>query len=481
MKDIPCSWKCLIVCIVGGLSLAGSAYAGYTELNALQTPEGIRFKFVCDDPIEWSEVRAVHSIFIDADGRTDTGYREIEDSWAIGADYLIQNNRIHRYSGTSQQEWSWTMPAPLEYEVSGNSGWVFLPRALLRQLPLKTVQYFGRFDVSPNAPVFFPNDPERPVLAFEWDEPSAVPRESIVRWRPKTLEEIVDSTIVRPKGFPADSTEGISGLRNPERGFRLMDEIGCIHPSHVARQPRQLKASEEERFQDLTLRQSYCWLTTFADRPISEAKLARIGEDLEEARRLGRKLLLRFAYERSHTTNSYGPDWERIKQHMEQLAPIVHEFQDVIYILQSGFIGAYGEWHNSAEKLETQQETKEAYGHEFFHFFPSHTLTTIRIPRLKREILGFPDFKTYEWLNPKGAFGKNPQARIGFHNDGFGADFSDGGTWKESPLFGSPGNPEYDLMTAESLFVPVDGELFAYDQGGLVNGLWAANELYRHH
>jgi hypothetical protein len=53
-----------------------------------------------------------------------------------------------------------------------------------------------------------------------------------------------------------------------------------------------------------------------------------------------------------------------------------------------------------------------------------------------------------------------PAARIGFFNDGTLANASDGGTFPDPPLFASPGNWEFDSLSREAPFLPVDGELF---------------------
>lgn len=152
----------------------------------------------------------------------------------------------------------------------------------------------------------------------------------------------------------------------------------------------------------LTLVQAYCYLTEFADRAISDEKLALLQASLDNLRHRGLKAVLRFAYERDMGLKE-GPTVDWILRHMEQLEPLSRRHVDVIYVLQAGFIGAWGEWHSAA--------------------------------------------------------------RIGFHNDGFLAGPSDGGTWPEPPHFGGPGNPEFYSMTRESAFVPVDGALFWSDQG----------------
>ena len=47
-----------------------------------------------------------HGMYIDTDGTTNTGFRDFFDEAPIGADYLIEGNNVHRYTGTGN-DWSW--------------------------------------------------------------------------------------------------------------------------------------------------------------------------------------------------------------------------------------------------------------------------------------------------------------------------------------------------------------------------------------
>ena len=97
----------------------------------------------------------------------------------------------------------------------------------------------------------------------------------------------------------------------------------------------------------LTLVQAYCYLTEFADKPISDEKLTRLQESFDNLRRRGLKAVLRFAYERA-TGVKEGPTLDWILRHIDQLQPLLRRNVDVVYVLQAGFIGAWGEWHSAA-------------------------------------------------------------------------------------------------------------------------------------
>jgi len=84
-------------------------------------------------------------------------------------------------------------------------------------------------------------------------------------------------------------------------------------------------------------------------------------------------------------------------------------------------------------------------------------------------------------LDKTNAFSGVPAARLGFANDGFMANISDGGSWSEPPFYANPGNPEFDRVTMESPYMAIDGELYWSDQGGEIDGLKAASRLRLHH
>ena len=81
---------------------------------------------------------------------------------------------------------------------------------------------------------------------------------------------------------------------------------------------------DAERYEPfgLTLVQAYCYLTEFADRPISDEKLQLLQESFDNLRRRGLKAVLRFAYERDMGVKE-GPTLDWILRHIDQLQPLL--------------------------------------------------------------------------------------------------------------------------------------------------------------
>jgi len=299
---------------------------------------------------------------------------------------------------------------------------------------------------------------------------------------------------VRYHGIRPTDPGGRCGLRNPERGLRIETLIGeapgadVWGPAHHLRDRLTSGYSDDwwlldaERYEPfgLTLAQTYCYLDRFMDRPLSDDKLQHLRTSLERLRAAGLKAVLRFAYEKQMGQDT-GPDLKTILGHLDQLAPIIRENADVIYVMQAGFVGAWGEWHSSAQKLEQDHGALAAILAKVLEVLPAQRMTQVRVPKYKRWVLSEPPFGAFAALDAKTAFSGIPAARIGFNNDGFLAGKTCGGTWPEAPHFSNPGNPEFDYMTEESPYVSVDGELFWADQGGQIDGLQAAVRMRLHH
>jgi len=306
--------------------------------------------------------------------------------------------------------------------------------------------------------------------------------------------EVADVNTVTYHGIRPTDPRGRDGLWNPERGFRIETLIaeppgqpawGPAH--HLLGQVPQgfsddwwLLDCAGYRSQGLSMAQTYCYLDSYIGRPLPEEKLEWLRGSLAALRSHGYKALLRFAYERTMDRTA-GPTIDDIRAHMAQLRPIVRENADVIYVLQAGFVGAWGEWHSSAHVLEADHAKLAEIVLSVLGMLPHDRMTQVRVPKYKRWVLEEPILGGFEQVAAETAHTRRPAARIGFHNDGFLAGDTDGGTWPEAPYHGGPGNPEFDYMTDESPYIPVDGELFWSDQGGKIDGLRAAERMRLHH
>ncbi len=298
---------------------------------------------------------------------------------------------------------------------------------------------------------------------------------------------------IRYHGVRPTDPGGTLGLRNPERGLRIeavfAEPDGSSFYREVAHLRGRLPASytdqwwllDAQRYEPfgLTLVQAYAYLDPSAG-PIGDEKLRCLQRGFDALRAAGLKAVLRFAYEKDMDRKG-GPDTPTILRHLDQLAPILRKNVDVIYVMQAGCVGAWGEWHSSAQGIERDHAQLSAIMAKILEVLPAERMTQVRVPKYKRWVLSGASLRAFGVIDAKTAFTGIPAARIGFHNDGFLAGKTCGGTWTEGPLYSKPGNPEFDYMTTESAYMPVDGELFWSDIDGRVDGFNAAVRMRLHH
>jgi hypothetical protein len=188
-----------------------------------------------------------------------------------------------------------------------------------------------------------------------------------------------------------------------------------------------------------------CSLTPPPTGPLSESMLNGISSRIAAYRNSGVRLLVRFVY-------NFGPigpgardvPASLIVTHLDQLAPILLQNRDMIMALQAGFIGVWGEWHNSTSGNGTPAAQKLVLDREAFHFRGSFPI-----------LLRYPaDLLTY--LNSQ-----TPSPDFGLSDDYYASDASDGGTWSPRNGWSESVLKSYSAAVgANSMFV---GEFGALD------------------
>lgn len=277
----------------------------------------------------------------------------------------------------------------------------------------------------------------------------------------------------------------MDGLLNPERGFRFEIGVGKIDADEVKFSHVRFQWPFKDYEKDgVRIAQAYCYLTQYYNTPvIPQEKLDALQADFDKARAEGVKFLFRFAYEFSHEEEyvTHGPTLEILLGHIRQLTEIVRKNMDVIYVLQIGWVGLWGEFHTSVHHLENDPDAVAAIVKATLEMLPEDELTMMRCMRYKDAVLkALGDDRE---LSAETAFSNAPHARIGFFNDGTLANYWDGGTFFDPP-YAQKGNWEFDRVAREGYFMPVDGELFwtgQFNDPKDATGLMAAERFTHHH
>ena len=264
---------------------------------------------------------------------------------------------------------------------------------------------------------------------------------------------------------------------NPERGFT--DELGgetmlSDSKNHVVKPEADWYFEEFGGKQTLTVLIYY--LGNYKTKDLSAKILQGFDEDMQILRDNGFKCVLRFAYDWNSKKDA---ELIWVKRHIEQLKPHLAANSDVIYVMETGFVGQWGEWYyssnfgNETQKLNNnRRQVLEA----MLDACPSNRFLLVRYPLIKLSYLGdeVP-------LSAEEAFSGSIRARIGHHNDAFLADWGNDGT------YGRDGDgPDDDpvlrqYIADETLFVPNGGETNV--EGSLAKQVYtqAESEMSKYH
>lgn len=279
-------------------------------------------------------------------------------------------------------------------------------------------------------------------------------------------------------GFYADDPQGLAGIYNPERGFRLEIAVDVANQNDVWDSGLYSTIvdhlDQESAFyaaDSVSLVQTYFYLTGLVGKDISEENKNTMSVFFDELRRLGKKAVLRFAYETAFMGRApIGPTKEDILCHCEQLKPFLEANKDVIQVVQAGMIGAWGEWHSSVHHLESSDSIKREILTAICQMVPQGRFVQVRVPEYKN-LIDSAD---------------SNYRRLSFHDDFIVIKPHrwDGGM--------SEGTPAFRQIVEQSPYVPVDGELpwgswsasedpDDPDSGWIIDGPQTARRLFLQH
>lgn len=243
--------------------------------------------------------------------------------------------------------------------------------------------------------------------------------------------------------------ESRKSFPNPERGF---DHGRNWHSASDA--PLTMSFLNLQRLQGRTVLYTGYYLTDFMESDISQDFLNLIDANMQVLRTGGVKCVLRFAYktdmyETGHPWDA-SPEW--VHRHIEQLKPVLQRNSDVILCMQAGFIGVWGEWAYT-DGFERSPKTKEDFATRrdvmlaLLDALPKNRTIAVRTGRYKMNMFldSYADSVTLET-----AYNESDLSRICAHNDCFGADATDMGTFTTAA--------EREFWKKESRYLLMGGE-----------------------
>ncbi len=233
---------------------------------------------------------------------------------------------------------------------------------------------------------------------------------------------------------------------NPERGFYTTTNLATVRDLDYVR-PEGKSIVYAAVHLDAYLGEDH-------EQPLPEELLSDVQSGFDAVRDAGLKAVVRFQYDDGEGypdgANDAPESW--MLQHIEQLAPLLQANQDVLFLLQAGLIGAWGEWHSSLnfEDGPSDQEARKRIVDGLLAALPESRRVALRYPAYKRMLYGAAA-TTESTLLMGDAVG-----RVAHLNDCFVSGENDVGTYQyESP------ETLKDYLAEDTLYVPIGGETCA--------------------
>jgi len=264
-----------------------------------------------------------------------------------------------------------------------------------------------------------------------------------------------------------------TAFANPERGFHNRYEIindpavnDYVNAATIPGFNPDLldRTFARARTNGNTLIHSYVHLDKYKTQPLPQALLDNLASGLAAVRAAGMKIVLRPAY----TWDGYVTvDEAQILSHIGQLDAVITANADVVLHLETGYLGAWGEWHTGG--LTNPSSVEEAPARyrivkRIVDTTPATIPLVMRYPIYIKEVTDPTSCVVPGGCNLTQA----QEDRIGFHNDCFLADYNDMGTYDNPSWMGwyyieQKKQWMYDLATSTGQNKMVGGETCGAD------------------
>ncbi len=239
-----------------------------------------------------------------------------------------------------------------------------------------------------------------------------------------------------------------TNFTNPERGF--YEEVEQVVTNSTTSNLEDYYFTDAEAAGRSLLMRLY-YLDNYRTSALPDNFLTLFDADMATFRAKGAKCILRFAYtNKGYDNKSKNEDasptiWQ---QHLSQLKSHLQENADVIYVVQAGFMGAWGEWYYSNQGVGSAipQSVKTNLINQLLDAIPASRFVQVRTPKYKTDYIGDATA-----LTATTAWKQDARSRIGHHNDAFCNGAENEGTYENVTA-------DKAYIAQECLYVPNGGE-----------------------
>ena len=281
-------------------------------------------------------------------------------------------------------------------------------------------------------------------------------------------------------------TEAVDTYKAPEAPFTYQftyeylpgnfcnPERGAYHPRELhfrkdtPPKPHTVDNLKASRESGCTLNYLGLYFMDYFYEDLPQSVLDIIREEFENVRKAGTKLVLRHAYSWNSNVGEQEPPVGWILRHIKQLKPLLQEYYDIIYVVQAGFIGTYGEWAFRSNVSGDVQDRMVVDA--LLDALPASRQVAIRTPRHTMDMY---NLHLKDTLTRKTAFDGSAHSRLAAHNDCFLTNGNDCGTYA--------GSVERKFWLKDSRFMSMGGENCIADDPKLCGCVNAYQDLKDYH
>ena len=201
----------------------------------------------------------------------------------------------------------------------------------------------------------------------------------------------------------------------------------------------------------------YYFIDSYITTPFPQSFLDKLNDDATKFRQAGLKFMPTFTYVPDGGTTDASV--AQILTHIDQITPFLQLNSDVIAAVYAGFVGDFGEWHDSlAGNLGTGISTNsnsQAIVNKLLTALPNSRSILLRYPLAKRQITN--DALPISVTN---AFDRSKKSRIGHQNDSLMSGVADRGTYDfdQNGAFALDIEGNRSYVNTDGAFVPNSGE-----------------------
>jgi hypothetical protein len=237
-------------------------------------------------------------------------------------------------------------------------------------------------------------------------------------------------------------------IMNPERGFYATANLA------TGRNFSNVRQSQKTLLYGRVHLDAYLGTNHAQDLP--PKVLEDVDAGFAAARTAGIKVIVRFYYDNGEGyasgtgANDAPKDW--MIKHIQQLAPVLRRNEDVLFVYQAGFIGAWAEWHSSQNFRDGMADAaiRKEVVEAMLAGSPESRTVGLRYPAYKRMFYGTAPISAAQ------AFTATSLARVGHFNDCFVSGTDDVGTYQYEPMATLK-----DYLALDTRYAPMGGETCA--------------------